>query len=498
MPILKNVLGLDVGSHGLKAVEVRQTLRGFEAVQLHRLPVEHVVSALPGDRISSRRLSFPFRDNKKLAAAVPFEVEGDLLFDLEDVLIDWEVVGGDRTQADVFATIAPRKVVSEYVEELDEAGAGPRALEAEGLVLGNLAAVFDLPGTRMLIDLGHRKTTCCLLVDGSAVAARSVPVGGLALTNALAADRGLQPAEAENAKCEEGVLGPGLAVSSPQAGAVLDRLAREIARTLGSFEPALAGQPVTELTLCGGGAGLDRVDEYLSERVGVPAARLGLPKPGHGDGLAAGGSPTLFAPAIALALRGTAQARTRMNFRQDEFAVRLDLGRYGRQFRATAVLAGAALVLAIVGFVTSATVESRRAKAIEGEIARLYNEAFPGKPVPANAAGALREAVRTTNARAEFLGVYRGNLSALDLLAEVSRLVPPSLEVSVEEIAIDRGTLRMKVVAESFEASDRIRQALAGFPPFRDARVGSVETDRKTGNKRFDVSISLARQEPTS
>ena len=190
MPILKNVLGLDVGSHGLKAVEVRQSLRGFEAVQLrhlprvndelplpeliqrflrlHRLPVEHVVSALPGDRISSRRLSFPFRDNKKLAAAVPFEVEGDLLFDLEDVLIDWEVVGGDRSQADVVATIAPRKVVSEYVQELDDAGAGPRALEAEGLVLGNLAALFDLPGTRLLVDLGHRKTTFCLLRDGRA------------------------------------------------------------------------------------------------------------------------------------------------------------------------------------------------------------------------------------------------------------------------------------------------------------------------------------------
>ena len=38
MPILKNVLGLDLGSHSLKAVEVRQSLRSFEAVQLRALP----------------------------------------------------------------------------------------------------------------------------------------------------------------------------------------------------------------------------------------------------------------------------------------------------------------------------------------------------------------------------------------------------------------------------------------------------------------------------
>ena len=38
MPVLKTVLGLDLGSHSLKAVEFRQTLRGVEAVQLRTLP----------------------------------------------------------------------------------------------------------------------------------------------------------------------------------------------------------------------------------------------------------------------------------------------------------------------------------------------------------------------------------------------------------------------------------------------------------------------------
>ena len=117
MPVLKSVLGLDLGSHAVKAVELQQTLRGVEVVQLrsferqgdeaalaeelgpfirlHRLGTEHVVAALPGDRVTTRRLHFPFRDRRKLTQAVPFAVEADLPFDLEQVVVDWEVVGGE-------------------------------------------------------------------------------------------------------------------------------------------------------------------------------------------------------------------------------------------------------------------------------------------------------------------------------------------------------------------------------------------------------------------
>ena len=133
MPVMKNVLGLDLGSHSLKAVELQQALRGFEAVQLrslprpsdeialpdlvkrfvglHRLSTDHVVTALAGDHLSSRRLIFPFRERRKLAQAVPFAVEAELPFELEDVVIDWEIVGGDRSRTEVMAAIAPRKEV---------------------------------------------------------------------------------------------------------------------------------------------------------------------------------------------------------------------------------------------------------------------------------------------------------------------------------------------------------------------------------------------------
>lgn len=514
MPVLKNVLGLDIGSHSVKAVEFRQNLRGIEAVQLrsverqgddgdladllrrmievYRLPAEHVVAALPGDRISSRRIRFPFRERKKIEAAVPNHVADDLLFEPEDVIIDWELVSSDRARADVVAVIAPRKAVSEFLEPLADAECEPRTLEAEGLLLGNLAAIFDLPGVRLLADLGHRKSTFCLLVDERPVSARTIPLGGLALTHAIARDRGIDSEAAERAKCEETLIGPDFEATYPETAKVLDRLSREIVRTLSSLETVLNGRALDALTLFGGSAHLEGLDAYLEERIGCRTERLGYPPEGHDAGLVAAGDPVVFAPTIALGLRGTPRARTRTNFRQEEFAVRVDLGRFTKDFSLTGILAGIAGVLAIASFATSTALASRYARQIEMVVDDLYREAIPGQALSGNPLTALRAAVDDANRRAEFLGVYRGNLSALDLLNEISARVPADLDIVLEELSIDRQTVRLRVFASSFEAADRLGAELQKFDPFANARIGAIETDKKRGGKRFNVTISLA------
>jgi len=513
MPLLKNVLGLDLGSHSLKAVEIRQSLRSFEVLALrvetctagesddpafvrdfvsrHQLSTEHVVAALRGDRISSRRLSLPFSDSKKIAAAIPFEVEEDLPFDVDDCVIDWESIRSNRSSSEIIASASPRGEVSRIVDFLKEADCPPHTLEAEGLALGNLCALFDLPGTRMLVDIGHTKTTCCTLVDGRPVATRTIPVGGRHLTEAVVRDRGCDLSEAERAKREDDLLAAG---SLPSFTAVMDRIGREIVRTIGSLEGVFAdlGSPfVDELTLMGGTAQLAGIEECLSERTQVRAARIGDPIAGHGDHLSTMGPLVLYAPALALALRGTSQARTHSNFLKDEFAVRIDLSRYRKDFGATAFLGLAAGVLAVAGFAVSTVLENRRADAVEATIEHLYGEAFPGEPMPDNTIATLRQAVRDANNRADFLGVYPGNLSALDLLSEISQRIPADLDVVFEELTIDRKIIRMKVFAKKFESADRLGAELAKFGPFARAQIGSIEKDAKRDGKRFTVTITL-------
>jgi general secretion pathway protein L len=513
LPILRNVLGIDLGSHTVKAVELQQSLRRLTAVQVqsvpragteqapdellarfaqvHRLSTEHVVTAVRGDRISVRRMSFPFAERRKLAQAVPFEIEDQLPFEIEDMVIDWSVVGGDRSRSDVVAVIAPRREIAELIDTLHAAGCDPRTVECEGLVLANLTAAFDLPGNRLIADLGHTKTTLCALCGERAVAAHSIGVAGRAITEAVAQDRGVSLDEAERIKCAEGILDRALGVPQPKAAGVIEQIANEIVRFAASLE-AVIDEPIREITLVGGTAQLERIDEILTDRTGLPTSRIGLPREEDGLGLVAGGSPVVFAPAIALALRGTARARTRMNLRQDGYARRLDWSRYRRDFGTTGALAAVVAALAVVSFLTGALLDATRAGSIESRIAALYSEVFPDAAVPENPTSALREAVTQANDRAEFLGVYRGNLSALDLLTEMSRLVPPDLDVIFEEVSIDHQSIRLRVESSSFEAADRLGVELAKFELFSQTRIGAIETDRRTGAKRFNVTISLS------
>ena len=515
MPILKNVLGLDLGSYSLKAVELQQGMRSLSAVhvrsvpraeeqplpevlrrfvEVHRLATDHVVTALRGDRLSVRRLEFPFGERRRLAQAVPFEVEDTLPFELDQVLLDWQMVESERHRSRVVAAIAPRTRVSELIEALHAAGCDARTVEAEGLVLANLCSAFDLPGPRLLVDIGHSKTTFCALHDEKPIAAHSFGVAGRALTEAIAADRGLPLPAAERAKCEHGIVDPVLGGRLAKASAVVDQIGGEIVRFVASLEPSLPAR-IEDVTLLGGTAQLDRIDEMLSERTGLSVTRLGLPREGLGPGLVAGGSPLVFGPAIALAMRGTARSRTSLNFRQDEFARRVDLSRYRRDFGSTAVMAGIVAVLALASAVSGALLESSTARRAEAESAALYTEAFPSQPAPENPVAAMREAVRDAHARADFLGVYRGNRSALDLLGEISRRVPADLDVVFEELSIDRQTIRIRAFTKSFEAAERLGAELGKFEPFAKVQVGAIETDRRSDMKKFNVTIGLAEDE---
>jgi general secretion pathway protein L len=466
-------------------------------VTVHRLTTDHVVTAVRGDRLSVRRLDFPFSERRRLAQAVPFEVEDALPFDMEDILLDWSLVHGERNRAEVVAAVAQRSEVSELIAALHEAGCDPRTVEAEGLVLANLSAAFELPENALLVDLGHTKTTLCGLSEGTAIAARSFRAAGAALTEAIAQDRGLGLEDAEREKCETGVFDPILGRTLPQAAAVLDQIAAELVRFASALESVVPGG-ISQVTIFGGTAQMERIDELLAERTGFEVQRLGLPSTDAGAGLVAGGPPVLFAPAIALALRGTSRRKTDLNFRQDEFAQRFDFGRYRRDFGTTGVLAAVVLGLALLSFGTSALVESRSTGDVEARVRAIYEDVFPGQPLPSNPTAALREAVRSARDRAEFLGVYSGNRSALDLLEEISRRVPSDLDVLFEELSIDGQTIRIRVSAKSFEAADRLGSELSKFGPFAQSRIGAIETDRKTGAKNFNVTISLGGGDETS
>ena len=200
----------------------------------------------------------------------------------------------------------------------------------------------------------------------------------------------------------------------------------------------------------------------------------------------------VFGPAAALALRGSTRAVTHMNFRKHELAYKVDFRQMGRELRWTLVLAALAVVLLAASEITSLRVKTQRAEALEAQVATLYSQAFPNQPVPANPVRAMGNEIRDARARADVLGVYRGNLSALDLLAELSSRVPKDVDVVFEELSIDGKVIRIRGHTNSFQTVDRLRAELAKAPLFSRIQTSELQADDRRGGNTFSMTISLA------
>jgi len=295
-------------------------------------------------------------------------------------------------------------------------------------------------------------------------------------------------------RLEQGLLLGIRHLGETTTGSTDDRSVQQIEDLLGGP----AREQLDEITLVGGGARLHRIDEYLAERLGVAARPIALPEESEGAALVAGGDPVVFAPAIALALRGTGQTRTHMNFRQGPFAFRTSWRQFViPEMRPTAIWAGIMIALLAATGINSIFIESMRADRLETEGAEIYLARFPGD-APTRPMAAMAQAVDEARDKAEFLGLYSGNLSALDIMTELSRRVPADLKVRFEEVHIDRKVVRVKVTAEAYEAVDRLENVLSASPPFEAASVSGQIKKTKGGAVAFGINIPLESQESDS
>ncbi|MFP8874966.1 MAG: type II secretion system protein GspL, partial [Myxococcota bacterium] len=423
-------------------------------------------------------------------------IEGATPFDLSDVIVDWVQATQATDGSQILASVVQRSRVAQQLQTLRDAGIEPRVLEAEGLVLSNLSPIFPVGERRLLVDLGHRKTTLTLLLAGRPLLTRTIPLAGHALDEAIATDHGCSVEDAERLRREDGIFTSGFETTSPGALAILDRLAREIVRTLeapAARAHGLEGNQGTGLTLIGGTSKLHGIDTYFTERTGIAAERLAFPPESEGGSLVAAGDPALFAHASALALRGTTRGTTAINFRQQEFAYRRNFRQLiGRDMRVPAGLAAAALVLLIARIGISIGMQGHQTEELQARTQALYSEVFPDEATPSNPITALREQTRLAEEQAEFLGAYGRKSSALDLLTEISSRIPEDLDVRFDELNINRRSVRVKVYAKSFESVDRLKAELSREPAFGAIKVaGDVQKDKRRGGVTFNLNIDL-------
>jgi type IV pilus assembly protein PilM len=292
----KSVVGLDIGSSCIKAVELvwdrqevlitghahidvpNEAARRDAIADLMRTAkfrTKRVATAVSGKNVVFRYIGMPPVSDDKLVQAVKFEADKYIPFEVTDVEIDVHKlsVGTDaagKPRMEVLLVAAKKQLIAEYAQMLSEAGLQPAAIGVDGFALGNAWELGEIvhpgiqdPGrTIALVDVGATKATINILRDNLTCFAREVPMGGQDLTNAIARRTGMETSQAEALKRNPGAQVDMVADACSQ---VLDDIGNEINLSFDFFENQFDGE-VQEVRLTGGTALLPFLEESF-ERI---------------------------------------------------------------------------------------------------------------------------------------------------------------------------------------------------------------------------------------
>ncbi|HZA15002.1 MAG TPA: pilus assembly protein PilM, partial [Myxococcaceae bacterium] len=492
---MARILGLDLGSHSVKAILFETSIRAYRthlvaavkraaegdrgetlraAVRQlfaeHSLQADQVVVALPSPTLATHVITLPFADPRRIEQTLPFEIEAQLPFDLASVVFDYQLASQQEKKSELLVGVVRKEELSGLLQLLSEVNVDPRIVTHPGIayqnVLAQLEPAADAPNPVAIVDIGHERISVAIGPPGGPVEfARTFSGGGRDLTRALAAEFQVPLPDAEAWKLDHGALASAVQGGDAEraAGAFVRGL-QGVLRELRQTFKAHAGRSrrqVGRVYLCGGTAALRGIEEQLASDLSVPTERLRLPLELATQAPEAD-HPKL-AQAYALALRGHASGAKapRFNFRRGEFAFKGDFdyarGRIGR----LAAFAGALLLLLIVSGIVRNSVLARREQQVDDRLCETTQRVLGA--CERNYDRALNMMHGTGSPAADV-----PRLSAVALTAELTQRIPRDVNVTLDqlEVALDRISLRG--LADSNKQVDTLTSALRSFRCFKE------------------------------
>ena len=406
---MKSVIGVDLGSTALKVVELRGTWKGFEVVKTaeRRLPTDtgvpcppeetaqalsellsahamkptHVVSAIPAQATFVRNLPLPFRDPRKIREVLKFEIEPHIPYPVEDVIVDFAKIRNlDTGGCEVLAAAVSKKVMVDHLHIFDLAGLVPEVVDWE--IFGELNSYLAwrplvASGPVALINLGASKTTVKIIQDGSIRFTRSIVRGGNALSESIRQRLTLTSAQAEAMKLSDRDRDRASIADTIETW--LGMLAKEIDHTLMAYNMRAGEEPVQEIVLLGGGAGLPEAVPFFEAHYGLPTTqfdmdqRLFPPSPMSLQPLA-----SLIMPvALGLASRQLTRKALGLDFRQEEFALHKSYDEVRGQLLSLGGMVALLVGLSLFDLYYHLRTKETQYAALQQQVESIFRETFP-------------------------------------------------------------------------------------------------------------------------
>jgi general secretion pathway protein L len=524
--MMKSVVGVDLGSTALKVVELCGTWKGFEMVNAveRRLPVEsgatcppeqvaqaliellsahaikpaHVVSAIPAHATFVRNLQLPFHDPRKIREVLKFEMEPHLPYPVEDVVVDFATIRHtDAGGCEVLAVAVPKTVVADHLRIFELAGLVPEVVDWE--VFGELNAyrawrASPHPTPAALINIGASKTTVKIVKDGGIRFTRSIVRGGNALTESIRQRLTLTTAQAEALKLSGRDRDRASIAESIET--FLGMLTKEIDHTLLAYSTRAGEEPVQEIVLLGGGAGLSEALPYFQDHYRLPTTlfdmdqRLFPPSP-----MTLHPEPGIVMPvAFGLAMRQISRRALGLDFRREEFALRKSYDDVRGQLFSLGGLAALLVGLALFNLYYHLHTKEIHYAQLQGQVESIFRETFPEVRRVSNEVGHTRERLREIETNLKGVGTLSGPQgSALEMLRELAVRTPPGLPVKITDLTISTEGINVSGETQSFDGVDSLKKAYASSAYFDEIKVSQARAGTSGKGVEFKLAITLKK-----
>jgi general secretion pathway protein L len=481
----QRILALDISAHAVRAAAIESSFRDYKVTGLyeaeaekgqsmtdclraflakHDLHAETVLVTMPGELATARMITLPFRDRKKLSQTVPFELETQVPFGLDDVVVDYQVLQRDKTGSTLLAAMVQKTDLERHLATLAEAGLDPKVVDFGALCGLNLLKTLakDLPENFAYVEVTKFDATAALYRG-----------------NQLQGVRALVP-QSGNGSGPGHISAEALAQEMRWTLMVLNGGATE-----GNLPCLLAGEPSDFLT---------DVARAFSESAGLRVVRLeSLPlksMSGVGEGMA-----PAFARPLGLALRELEPATTvGLNFRRGEFAFKRGQAEVRSALMRIGALAGVVGILVVTNLFVNYGLQRARANAVDEKIRAIVASVLPNAQVTtANAVDVLQGEVSGVKTKLGLLADTApvGNLTAIDLMFALSTAVPKNVTVDVDEYTMDPDSIRLRGKTGSYDNVDTLKKTFEGLPYFREVQAKDLKSTSDGKGVEFRLILML-------
>jgi type IV pilus assembly protein PilM len=306
----KTVVGLDIGSSAIKAVELKPSGRSFRVVafgtepvppdtivdgaiidggavadvirhlfESRRIKTKEVAASLSGNAVIVKKISLPVMTDAELAESIHWEAEQYIPFDIQDVNLDYQILttpqtGDPRGTMDVLLVAAKKEKIADYTGVIAQAGRVPVVIDVDAFALQNAYEVnYEAEPGRVvaLVNVGASAININVVSGAQSLFTRDISsTGGNAFTEAVQKELNLPFESAEAVKKGQPVDGTTFDDVRPILRAVAENVLLEVSKTFDFFRSTTGADRIDRVLVAGGASRVEGFAEMLAERIGAP------------------------------------------------------------------------------------------------------------------------------------------------------------------------------------------------------------------------------------